>query len=742
MDYTFTNELAEVFERAEELFKTINVRDLSDSVLFLAILSTPSCDAYKSLEDEGRNIQDLYEFLYKNVKKREEPLMFEDNVICMGDKLNLYLGKAYHHALSAGKEIISSKDLLYFMKEDMTSSTSKILANKNLKSGSKKSTISLSEEKAISYKVEIPKLLYDFGKNLNELATGSNLDPVSARDKEIFRMINILERRTKNNPCLIGDPGVGKTSIVEGLAQKIVSGEVPEQLKNKTIFALDIPSIVAGCKYRGDFEARFKSIIQETIKAKNIILFIDEIHLIIGAGGEENAIDASNILKPYIGKGELKIIGATTTLEYKKRIEKDPALERRLQQIIIEEPSIDEAIQMLTTTKLKYEQYHSVVIEDQAIVDAVNLSSRYISGKFLPDKAIDLLDESCVVAKLATADKIVTSDIVAFILSQWTGVPVTKLTEDESTKLINFEDILHKDIIGQDDAINVISSYIRRSRVGLNDPQKPIGSFLFAGPSGVGKTYLCKIIAKTLFNDENAIIRLDMSEYMENHSVSKLIGSPPGYIGFDDGGQLTDRVKKHPYSIVLFDEIEKASSDVFNLLLQILDDGRLTDSKGATVNFKNTIIVMTSNLGSDMGPILSKKGQFGFSSCATEKTNVLDDNVKAAIKEKFKPEFINRIDEIVIFHPLEKDDVKKILDIIINSFNRKINNYNIKFSDSSIEYLIENGYNKEYGARPLKRIFQDKIENPLALKIISKDILPEDKVLVDIEDKLIVFRKE
>lgn len=734
-------EMREVIKRSEDLTKILDKEEITESIMFLAMLSCPTCKAYATLEEEGFSPLTLYNTILNNYKKEKKDPSDSSSLIKYSDEGKELIIKTREFAISEGRTFFTSDDMLHLMRSQKNGKISKFLSTKKVKKIKEEEKGIVVVEKGPSYSV--PKILYDYGRNLNEMFLSSKIDPVATRDLEITRVINVLQKRTKNNPCLVGEPGVGKTAIIEGLASKIVDNKVPEELSNKIIFALDIPSIVAGCKYRGDFESRLKTIIEETIKAKNIILFIDEIHLIVGAGGEENSIDASNILKPYIGKGELKIIGATTLTEYKRKVEKDPALERRLQKIIVEEPSIDQAIEMLFSLKEKYENFHKIEISKEAIISAVKTSDRYVSDKKLPDKAVDLLDESCVLTK-AKQEKIVTEETVLEILSSWTKIPITKLTEDESNKLINLENLLHEEIIAQDEPIEKIASYIRRSRASLNDPKKPIGSFLFAGPSGVGKTYLCKILSKILFNDEDAVIRLDMSEYMEDHSVSKLIGSPPGYVGFEDGGQLTDQVRNKPYSIVLFDEIEKASPQVFNILLQILDEGRLTDSKGRAVNFKNTIIVLTSNLGSDLSNILNKKS-FGFCNTKTEcqsQKKELKNNVMEAIKNNFRPEFINRIDEIIVFNPLTKEDIKKILDIIIKEFKNKTKDFSVSFSEKAINYLIENGYNEEYGARPLKRFFQEKIENYFAIELISGSFDPGNSILIDIEEEKTIFRKE
>ena len=642
--------------------------------------------------------------------------------------------------------------------------------------------------------------LNQYGKDLTELAKQNKLDPVIGREKEIERVIEILSRRTKNNPCLIGEPGVGKTAVVEGLAQMIKENNVPEILKNKRVVSLDIASMIAGAKYRGDFEERLKKSLQEIKSASNVILFIDEIHTIVGAGSAEGAMDAANILKPLLSRGEIQVIGATTLNEYRKYIEKDSALERRFQSVIVEEPSIEDTIQILRGLKDKYEAHHKVKITDEAIKEATVLSERYITDRFLPDKAIDLIDEACSKVKIKSLTKpesfknlekeldkkskekeeaIISQNFekaakirdeekelkakiskqdekwkkqennkeisigkeeICEVVSNWTKIPVTKLTQTESDKIKNLDKELKKRVIGQDEAIDVLSRAIKRARVGLKDINRPIGSFMFLGPTGVGKTELTKALALNMFGSENAMIRLDMSEYMEPHSVSKLIGSPPGYVGYDDGGQLTEQVRRKPYSIILFDEIEKAHPDVFNILLQILDDGRLTDSNGRTVNFKNTVIIMTSNTGArnitetkSIGFINKDDGSASYERAKEEVMNEL--------KKTFRPEFLNRLDEIIIFNKLGKEAIEKIASIMLNEFADKLKQREItvKIDKSIIEYIVKVGFDDVYGARPLKRAVQSKVEDKFAEELLDGKIKDKDKITLKAKDNNVII---
>lgn len=646
--------------------------------------------------------------------------------------------------------------------------------------------------------------LNEYGRDLTEMAREGKLDPVIGREKEIERVVQILSRRTKNNPCLIGEPGVGKTAIAEGLAQRIVEGNIPEILRNKRVVTLDLASMVAGAKYRGEFEDRLKKVMEELRKAGNVILFIDEMHTIIGAGAAEGAIDASNILKPALARGELQAIGATTLDEYRKHVEKDPALERRFQPITVEEPTVEETIRILKGLRDKYEAHHRVKITDEALKAAAELSHRYITDRFLPDKAVDLIDEAASrvrlqmvtqppelkdleekleellkekeeaissqdfekAAKIRDEEKrikdelanrknnwrvgqtdqaTVGEDEIAQIVSGWTGIPVSKLAQEESERLLNIERILHERVIGQEEAVNAVAKAVRRARVGLKDPKRPIGSFIFLGPTGVGKTELSKALAEALFGDEEAMIRIDMSEYMEKHTVSRLVGSPPGYVGYDEGGQLTEKVRRKPYSVILFDEIEKAHPDVFNILLQILDDGRLTDAKGRTVDFKNTVVIMTSNVGAHT---IKKQTTLGFTgNTENEKKDAYEkmkENVMGELKRTFRPEFLNRIDEIIVFHALEEEHIQQIVELMVRDLSRRMKeiNISIEVSEKAKKLLAEKGFDQAYGARPLKRAITKMVEDQLSEEMLKGRISKNDDILVDAENGEIVFKKE
>lgn len=640
--------------------------------------------------------------------------------------------------------------------------------------------------------------LDEFGKDLTDSARDGKIDPVIGRDKEIERVIQILSRRTKNNPCLIGEPGVGKTAIAEGLALKIVKDEVPELLAGKKIVALDLTSMVAGTKYRGDFEERIQKAMDEVRNSKDVILFIDEVHTIMGAGSAEGAVDAANILKPSLARGEIQVIGATTIDEYRKNIEKDSALERRFQSVMVGEPTEEETVLILKGLRDKYEAHHKVKITDEAIDTAVKMSSRYIADRFLPDKAIDLIDEAAsrVRLKAFTAPpnlkemeneikrlqeekassvrsqdfenaakirdrekelqtlldeekekwknssshdvKEISTEDIASVVSAWSGIPVNQLTKEESEKLLNMEQIMHERIVGQNKAVSSIARAIRRGRVGLKNPDRPLGSFIFLGPTGVGKTELCKTLAQAMFGNEDAIIKLDMSEYMEKHTVSKLIGAPPGYVGFDEGGQLTEKIRRKPYSVVLFDEIEKAHADVFNMLLQILEDGVLTDSQGRKVSFKNSIIIMTSNVGASK--ITDNKTALGFGRNEDVEHNI-ETLVMADLKKTFKPEFLNRIDEIIVFNQLEKEDIKEIAKRMLASLEKRLKDLEIeiRFTDEAVSALADAGFDKVYGARPLRRAIQQKIEDPLSELILEEKINKNSKCTADFRNGEFIF---
>lgn len=643
--------------------------------------------------------------------------------------------------------------------------------------------------------------LNNYSRDLTALAREGKLDPVIGREKEIQRVIQILSRRTKNNPCLIGEPGVGKTAVVEGLAQMITAGGVPETIADKRVLTLDLSGMVAGSKYRGEFEERIKKVLAEVMEDGEVLLFIDEIHTIIGAGGAEGAIDASNILKPSLARGELQLIGATTIEEYRKYIEKDSALERRFQPVTVEEPGEEQSISILNGLRPKYEEHHRVKITDDALVAAVRLSARYINDRFLPDKAIDLIDEASSKVRLTTyvepaEIKDLTKEIealeqqkeaaikaeayekageikkkqekkrekieklrarwqkektskklvvgegeIADVVSGWTKIPVRKLEEGESERLMKLESILHERVVGQEEAVTAVSKAIRRGRVGLKDPKRPIGSFLFLGPTGVGKTELCKALAEAMFGTENALIRVDMSEYMEKHSVSKMIGSPPGYVGYDEGGQLSEKVRRNPYSVILFDEIEKAHPDVFNILLQVLDDGHITDAQGRKIDFKNTVLIMTSNAGAE-NIISPKRLGFASSDDAKERYKFMKDRVMEEVKRLFKPEFLNRIDEIMVFHQLNMDHMKEIVDIMLRSIIKRTKvqmNIDLSVSEEAKAFLVEKGYDEKYGARPLRRTIQNQLEDKLAEEILDGKVKNGDRVEVVKADEGLKF---
>lgn len=642
-----------------------------------------------------------------------------------------------------------------------------------------------------------------FGRDLTQAAKNGEIDPVIGREKEIQRVIQILSRRTKNNPVLIGEPGVGKTAVAEGLALEIAKGNVPEILKDKRVVSLDLTGMVAGAKYRGDFEERIKAAIDEVKKSKNTILFIDELHTIVGAGAAEGSADAANILKPSLARGDFQVIGATTLNEYRKYIEKDAALERRFQPVKVGEPTSEQAVQILKGLRDSYEAHHKVKITDEAINAAVTLSSRYIADRYLPDKAIDLIDEGASKVRLASLtspdnvkeleDEIadyekekasaineqdferaarlrdeqkelqtklddakkkwqeqqkgnsgeVTAEDIAKIVSEWTGIPVVQLTKEESERLLNMENVLHERVIGQSEAVTAIAKAIRRGRVGLKDPKRPVGSFIFLGPTGVGKTELCKALAEAMFGDENAMLRLDMSEYMEKHTVSKLIGSPPGYVGFEEGGQLTEKVRRKPYSVVLFDEIEKAHPDVFNMLLQILEDGRLTDSQGRTVDFKNTIIIMTSNVGARL--ITEKQSSLGFNSenenAEESEKKDIKELVTGELRKVFRPEFLNRVDDIIVFNKLNKDEIKQIAVKMLKTLENRLDKMNIKisFTDNAISEIADKGFDENYGARPLRRAIQNEIEDPLSEQMLEGKVKEGAVVTCDFADGQFTF---
>ena len=748
--------------------------------LLLALMKTGSL-ATKALEEAGANYELLRSIVINNIGKGSAVRPAKE----YSDKVRQILDRARVFAQKRKKVSASEEDVLLAILNDDDSFTNLMFMLSGLdKKIIRDKLIRLqNEEKSLNSTNNLGENLKKFAKNLNEMAEAGKIDPLIGREEEVERIIQILLRRTKNNPILIGDPGVGKTAIIEGLAQRIVEGKIPLVMKGKTIVALDLASMIAGTKYRGDFEDRLKKLFEELEDREDVILFIDEFHMVLGAGASEGSMDAANILKPILAKGDIQIIGATTIDEYRKHVEKDQALTRRMQPVYVEEPNKEDTIKIIEGLKDKYEDHHKVEITDDAIKAAVDLSQRYIQDRFLPDKAIDVIDEACskeriknykenkdqvsnkeILNKLfeeknqaineqnfekaaSLRDKInetrekfekekeekkidlkISFDEVAKIVSSWSKVPITKLTEDEKQKYMDLDIDLKKEVIGQDKAIDSVSQAIKRARVGLKDPKKPIGSFIFVGPTGVGKTYLAKSLAKNLFGDVDNLIRMDMSEYMEKFAVSRLVGSPPGYVGYEEGGQLTEAVRKHPYSVILFDEIEKAHPDIFNLLLQILDDGRLTDGQGRTVDFKNTIIIMTSNVGVSS---LKQNAKIGFGTGDVEKE--IDDSnkeiINKAIKNAFAPEFLNRLDDIIMFNSLDKDAIKEITKIMLEKTKKRLINLGIEinYNKRVVDLLSEGGFSKEYGARPLERHITNKIDNQLAEEILegklSKDMV-------------------
>ena len=754
--------------------------------------------ASKMLQRKGIGPQKINNELFSDIKKAKRTSLSAKNLT---PRMRRIIEGAHRLSERHKQSYIGSEHLLYSLLSENDCFAVRVLEQNGIYVHELQNDILTfidSTQKAIEPKKRSDRKysIDDFGKNLNDLAKNGRIDPTLCREKEMERVIQILSRRTKNNPCLVGEPGVGKTAVAEGLAQRIVDGAVPPLLKNKVIYSLDIPSLIAGAKYRGEFEERLKSIMQECAQDNNILLFIDEIHTIIGAGSAEGAIDAANILKPALSRGELQVIGATTITEYRKYIERDSALERRFQPVSINEPSDIETKNILFGLRSRYEAHHGIKITDEAIDAAVELSKRYINDRFLPDKAIDLIDEAASRVKLkaeiyqlspfnieneklslaikkeaavqnsdfSLANRIrereielerydtaneklqdtvsLTYDDVASIVTDWTGIPVNSLAKSDSNLLISLEDELKKRIVGQDKAIKMISNSIRRGRLGLKSEDQPTGSFIFIGPTGVGKTELCNALAETIFGSKNALIRFDMSEYMEKHSVSRLIGSPPGYVGYGDGGLLTEKVRRYPYSLILFDEIEKAHPDIFNLLLQILEDGSLTDSQGRTVSFRNTVIVMTSNLGANN---LSSSSSLGFISSKddNEKAKLREKSIKNALKNAFKSEFLNRVDEIIIFNSLSVDDLKRICSLMLDSLQKRLDKLNIEleFSNKATDHIVSMAYDENEGARKLRRIIRRLVENPLTNKILQGEINKGDYLLADETDGKIIFIK-
>lgn len=811
MRLEYTEQAQEVLAVMEETAHQMKFSYIGTEHLLYGMLSCPWVTAWKILAENGADESFVLKYLEQNSgTKKIKTLVYSD-------KLNTLLEQAEKEADRLRNEKIGTEHILLAILKSEDTLAIKLLNSMavNLKKTFVDTLVALGMDMTQAKRelgaLSNPKnkkkssfpTLEQYSRDLTEAAREDRLDPVVGRNSEVERVMQILCRRMKNNPCLVGEPGVGKTAVVEGLAQMIASGTVPEILADKRILSLDLSGMVAGSKYRGEFEERIKRVIAEVRAAGNVILFVDELHTLIGAGGAEGAMDASNILKPALSRGEVQMIGATTRTEYRKYIEKDAALERRFQPVYVEESTREETIAILQGLRSKYEEHHGVTISDDALEAATDYAIRYINDRFLPDKAIDLIDEAASRKKLGifagnkTAKKaeetrhnleealeaalaegdieaaqalkkdldktdkkiektkhnmrekeqeqmLVTEEDVADVVSVWTKIPVSKITQTESQRLLKLEEILHKRVVGQNEAVETVAKAIRRGRVGLKDPKRPIGSFLFLGPTGVGKTELSKALAEAMFGNENAIIRVDMSEYMEKHSVSKMIGSPPGYVGFEEGGQLSEQVRKNPYSVILFDEVEKAHPDVFNVLLQVLDDGRITDSQGRTVDFKNTIIIMTSNAGAQR--IVDPK-KLGFSNVENAESEHKDmkNNVMEEVKRMFKPEFLNRIDDIIVFRALSKEDVKGIAALMLKELKNRLAkqmDITLTYGDTVKNFIFEKGYDKKYGARPLKRAIQNNIEDSLAEDILSGKIQASDKVSMTVVDGKVVFTKK
>ena len=811
MRLEYTKQAQEVLAVMEETAHRMKFGYIGTEHLLYGMLSCPWVTAWKILAENGADESFVLKYLEQNSGTKKI------NVLVYSDKLNTLLEQAEKEADRLRNEKIGTEHILLAILKSEDTLAIKLLNSMavNLKKTFVDTLVALGMDMAQAKRelgaLSNPKnkkkssypTLEQYSRDLTEAAREDRLDPVVGRNAEVERVMQILCRRMKNNPCLVGEPGVGKTAVVEGLAQMIASGTVPEILADKRILSLDLSGMVAGSKYRGEFEERIKRVIAEVRAAGNVILFVDELHTLIGAGGAEGAMDASNILKPALSRGEVQMIGATTRTEYRKYIEKDAALERRFQPVYVEEPTREETIDILQGLRSKYEEHHGVTISDDALEVATDYAIRYINDRFLPDKAIDLIDEAASRKKLGifagnkTAKKaeearhnleealeaalaegdieaaqalkkdldktdkkiektkhnmrekeqeqmLVTEEDVADVVSVWTKIPVSKITQTESQRLLKLEEILHKRVVGQNEAVETVAKAIRRGRVGLKDPKRPIGSFLFLGPTGVGKTELSKALAEAMFGNENSIIRVDMSEYMEKHSVSKMIGSPPGYVGFEEGGQLSEQVRKNPYSVILFDEIEKAHPDVFNVLLQVLDDGRITDSQGRTVDFKNTIIIMTSNAGAQR--IVDPK-KLGFSNVENAESEHKDmkNNVMEEVKRMFKPEFLNRIDDIIVFRALSKEDVKGIAALMLKELKNRLAkqmDITLTYGDTVKNFIFEKGYDKKYGARPLKRAIQNYIEDALAEEILSGKLQASNKVGMSVSDGKVVFTKK
>ncbi|MFZ7133008.1 MAG: ATP-dependent Clp protease ATP-binding subunit [Eubacteriales bacterium] len=800
----FTEKAQKVLMLSQEEAKKMNHNYIGSEHLLLGLIEEGEGVASVALKNLGVQYGDVKSEIEDLVGKGEETV---NEIVGYTPRTKKILELSLMEARALNQSYIGTEHILLGLIREGEGVGAKILLDMNIDFEKVReeiikllNTSSASTNKANASRNNNTKNLDKYGRDLTQMAVEGGLDPVIGREKEIERVIQILSRRTKNNPCLIGEPGVGKTAIAEGLAQKIVEGNVPENLKDKRVVSLDLSSMVAGAKYRGEFEDRLKNVMEEIKSAGNIILFIDEMHTIIGAGAAEGAIDASNILKPALARGELQAIGATTLDEYRKHVEKDSALERRFQPIDVGEPSKEEAFEILKGLRDRYEAHHKVTITDEALRAAVELSHRYINDRYLPDKAIDLIDEAASRIRLniltvppnikemevqiekfeqEKEEAVVSQDFekaaeirdkenkakiklkeiketwqqknntsaggevgaeeIAHIVSSWTNIPVKKLAQDESDRLLDMEKTLHTRIIGQDEAVKAVSRAIRRARVGLKDPKRPIGSFVFLGPTGVGKTELCKALAEIMFGDEDSIIRIDMSEFMEKHAVSRLIGSPPGYVGYDEGGQLTEKVRRKPYSVILLDEVEKAHPDVFNILLQILEDGRLTDGKGRAVDFKNTVVIMTSNVGAHT---IKKQKTLGFSMTenqAEDEYEKMKENVMEELRKTFKPEFLNRIDEVIVFHQLNEEHIHSIVDIMLIQLTKRLKELDIyvEFDDKTKDFIAKKGTNLEYGARPLRRTIQKEVEDRLSEELLKGTVQKGNKLkIVAKEDQL------
>ncbi len=810
MYYKFTASAEKALEISQDLAMELGHDYIGTEHILYGLIEEGTGIAATILNNEGVNSDDVKKEIIDMVGTSTP--IDDPEVLSFTPRTKRVIENAFLGARRIGSEQIGTEHLLGGILAEGDSVAIRILVDLNadpqklynevIKALNEQSETNDDEEDSNKGSYNSTPTLNQFGTDLTKKAKEGKLDPVIGRKTEIQRVIEILSRRTKNNPCLLGEPGVGKTAVVEGLAEKIVAGDVPEQLKNKRVVSVDLTSMVAGAKYRGDFEERIKKMLKEVQKSKDVILFIDEIHTIVGAGAAEGAIDAANILKPMLARGEIQLVGATTLKEYRKYIEKDAALERRFSQVMVQEPSEEETIQILYGLRDKYEAHHNVKISDEAIKACVELSSRYINDRFLPDKAIDLMDEAASrlrmknymepdsiknikkeiedlnkekeeairiqdfekAAKIRDDENNKKKELekarkewdtknskeiltlkyenIADVVSAWTGIPAQKVSENESEKLKHLEENLHKRVIGQNEAVEAVAKAIKRSRLGLKDPNKPIGSFLFLGPTGVGKTELSKALAESLFGTEDSLIRIDMSEYMESHSTAKLIGAPPGYVGYDEAGQLTEKVRRHPYSVILFDEIEKAHPDVMNMLLQVLDDGRLTDSQGRTVNFKNTIIIMTSNVGAKL---ITETKHLGFvSESEAEDPKVqyeaIKKNVMGELKKEFKPEFLNRIDDVIVFHKLSDKEIRQIVDLMINNVEKMMKKQSIDLNvdDKAKDLVAKEGTNQDYGARPLRRAIQSMIEDNIAEAILDGKI--KDKATITAQDNKIVIK--